>query len=260
MIKLKSLLLEYINEPIFILKKYLTQTEQERKTELGLNLDCLEYLGRYHFDIYNKYRKNNRGESSEKLMKEHPDVFNQWCDFLYKKLNSYHYHEYFDTGYPTWNYMKYSSIVKNQWLIHFSNDAKSIALEQKFSRGVDDYTRLGLTKHLSKEQKKYGGYNFAYLLSDYKLHGKDRGRYKYGTGAVLFKASGVKVWHYGDAEPQVIFWGPSAFDIVYVKEDRNTGDYYVYSRKNNSPFSGDFDDCVDWVTNNFDQYKRVLLP
>lgn len=259
MIKLKTLLLEYINEPISILKRYLTQTKEEQKTEIGLEQDCLEYLGIYHPAIYEKYRKNNYGESSELLMREYPDIFKQWCEFLYKKHRS---DDIFVNGYPTWNYVSYESIVKNQWLIHFSDDAQYIALEQKFSLGVYDYTRLGLTTHLPESEKEGGGYNFAYLLSDYKRYGKERSRWKYGKEAVLFKASGVKVWHYGDQEPQVIFWGPSAFDIVCIREDKNTGDYYVYTAnaKYNSPFSGDFDECVDWITNNFNQYKRVLLP
>jgi hypothetical protein len=259
-ISLKSLLLEYFTEPVSVLKKYITKTEAERKIELGLKNDCIEFLARRYPSIYEKYRKNNYGESSEMLMKEHLDVFNEWCNFLYEKLNSYDYHEYFDTGYPTWNYVDYRSIVKNQWLIHFSDTAQNIYYDQRFNSGVDDYTRLGLTKHLSDGMKDMEGYNFAYLLSDYLRYGKERNRFKYGKEAVLFKASGIQVWHFGDAEPQVIFWGPSAFDIVYIREDSDTGEYYVYSKNKTSPFRGEFDDCVDWVINNFNQYKRILLP
>ena len=253
MIKLKTLLLEYINEPISVLKQYLTQTEAEKKTELGLGNDCLVFLGKNYPEIYEKYRKNDYGESSEKLMKEYPDVFNVWCDFLYDNEN-------FESGYPTWKYVDYRSIVKNQWLIHFSDDAEDIYRDQKFNRGVYDYTTLGLTKHLSDSTKNYSGYNFAYLLNDYIRYGRNRGRWKYGKEAVLFKASGVKVWHYGDEEPQVIFWGPSAFDIVCIREHQSSGDYYVYSNHSRDLFVGDFDDCVNWVVNNFNQYKRVLLP
>jgi hypothetical protein len=166
-----------------------------------------------------------------------------------------------ESGYPTWNYCEYRSIVKNQWLIHFSDNAQNIYWDQKFNKGVYDYTRLGLTTHLPESEKEDGGYNFAYLLKDYMRYGRDRGRWKYGKQAVLFKASGIQVWHYGDSEPQVIFWGPSAFDIVLIKEDVNTGDYYIKSNHNyNPPYSGDFDDCVNWLTNNFNQYKRILLP
>ena len=258
MIKLKSLLLEYISEPIIVLKKYLCQSDEEKKQEVGLQHDCLQFLGINYPDIYETYRKNNYGESSELLMREYPEIFKEWCEFLFKKnINNDVYTE----GYPTWNYCEYRSIVKNQWLIHFSDNAESIYRDQKFNRGVFDYTRLGLTTHLPESEKEDDGYNFAYLLKDYTRHGRDRGRWKYGKQAVLFKASGIQIWHYGDEEPQVIFWGPSAFDIVLIKEDPNTGDYYVQSNHNyNSPYSGDFDDCVDWVTNNFNQYKRILLP
>ena len=257
MIKLKSLILEYIQEPIASLKKYLTKNENERKVELGLHYDCIVYLEKQHPQIYNKYKNNEYSESSELLMKEYPDVFNEWCNFLFKK---HRYNDDFEVGYPTWNYVEYRSIVKNQWLIHFSNSAQDIYYDQKFNNGVYDYTKLGLTTNLPDSEKDFGGYNFAYLLNDYQRYGRDRNRWKYGKEAVVFKASGIKVWHYGDMEPQVIFWGPSAFDIVLIREDRNTGDYYVDSVKHKSPFSGDLDNCVDWVINNFNQYKRILLP
>lgn len=257
MIKLSHLILEYIQEPVSVLKRYLTQSEDQRKIEFGLHYDCLNFLENYHPDIYEKYQEeNDYGASSELLMKEYPDVFKEWCEFLYHKHRS---DDLFDMGYPTWNYVNYRSIVKNQWLIHFSDSAQNIYYDQKFNNGVSDYTKLGLTTHLPDIEKDSNGYNFAYLLTDYKRYGKDRGRWKYGKEAVVFKASGVQVWHYGNQEPQVIFWGPSAFDIVYIREDRNTGDYYVYN-KYKSPFSGDFTDCVDWVTANFNQYKRILLP
>lgn len=256
MIKLRPLLLEYIDEPVILLKKYLTKSDAEKKQELGLSIDCLQFLGIHYPSIYTKYRKNNYGESSELLMAEHPEVFNHWCDFLYKKHRS---SDVFDNGYPTWNYMSYNSIVKNQWLIHFSDAAYDIYKDQRFNRGVDDYTRLGLTRRLPSSMKNFEGYNFAYLLEDYMKYGRDRLNFKYGKEAVLFKASGIKVWHYGDVEPQIIFWGPSAFDIVLIRENKNTGDYEVYS-KYKIPFTGDFKDCVNWVVNNFNQYKRVLLP
>jgi hypothetical protein len=39
MIKLKPLLLEYISEPIIVLKKYLCQSDEEKKKELGLQYE-----------------------------------------------------------------------------------------------------------------------------------------------------------------------------------------------------------------------------
>jgi hypothetical protein len=264
-LSLKSILLEYISSPIVDLKQYLTQTEAEKKTELGLGNDCLEFLGKNYPEIYEKYIQNIYYESSEKkLMKEYPDVFNAWCDFLYDKLKRNDNYRYFERGYPTWYYVDYRSIVKNQWLIHFSDYAEDIYHDQKFNRGVYDYTTLGLTTHLPDSMKDGIGYNFAFLLSDYMQYGSGdmyhRGRWTYGKEAVLFKASGVKVWHYGDQQPQVIFWGPSAFDIVCIREHTSSGDYYVYSNHSRDLFVGDFDDCVNWVVNNFNQYKRVLLP
>ena len=123
---------------------------------------------------------------------------------------------------------------------------------------------LGLTTYHSFD-KKSGGYNFAFTLNDYERYGKNRsfGSYrgwKYGKEAVMFHASGVKTWHWGDEEPQVIFWGPSARDIVLIENlegewgvtNGNTGRVIYKSER--------LPDVEVWVVNNFNQYRHVLLP
>ena len=66
------------------------------------------------------------------------------------------------------------------------------------------------TRRLEDYQEKKG-FNFAYDASEWvKYAKKSDGSYRYGGGAVVFRARGIKVWHEGDKEYQVIFWGPSA--------------------------------------------------
>lgn len=57
------------------------------------------------------------------------------------------------------------------------------------------------------------GYNFAYALGKFKPSTRastssDAGGY--GAHAILFKGSGLALYHDGDREEQVCFWGPSA--------------------------------------------------
>lgn len=73
----------------------------------------------------------------------------------------------------------------------------------------------------------------------------------------MFRASGAKVWHCGDEEPQVIFLGSTARDIVYLWRDGS--EWAVGQRPSGDPiFSGELNDVVDWVMHNYEQYRRAL--
>lgn len=119
---------------------------------------------------------------------------------------------------PTWNVATLDKQdIQNGWLVHASDHASSI--ERKgFTRGVSDLTKLGLTTHLPEFYKEDVGYDFAFTPNDFSHYGFYAGRPKYGNGLVIFKAPYVLIWHYGDGEPQAIFWGPDATDIHQVFE------------------------------------------
>ena len=173
---------------------------------------------------------------------------------------------------PTFLYMDFNRIVNNEWLVHFSDHADDIAA-QGFTRGVNDVAKLGLTTHF--REKAGPGFNFAYLATIAADYGRTPGghasRWKYGKHAVMFKANGVLVYHLSDEEPQVIFLGSTAKDIVELE---NTDDGWVVVGKDDTPIfrSGDYDTkerksgsssgglkrCVDWVKTNYDQYKNKL--
>lgn len=163
---------------------------------------------------------------------------------------------------PTFLFMEFERIIKGEWLVHFSDKAGSIATNG-FKHGVFDVTRLGLTTHFIN--KPHPGFNFAYLAKDAARWGSARSRsgWKYGKHAVMFKANGVKVYHHADQEPQVIFLGSTAKDIVELE---NTDDGWVVVGKNGPVFkSGDLGSskeglqrCVDWVETNYDQYRNKL--
>jgi len=162
--------------------------------------------------------------------------------------------EILDVDHPSWDCMKYGKIVKMEWLIHFTDDAHAIA-RNGFTFGVDDLSKLCLTTHLSKASKSRGGYNFAFT-ADYKSKLKPNryGGTNYGSEAVMFRANGIEVWHYGDEEYQVIFKGSTARDIIPIWE--SDGQWFA------GDYNKGFDsliDSVSWIENNFDQYKRLLL-
>jgi len=185
-------------------------------------------------------------------------LYNQFAEYLYNKIVNQTL-PIPDADYPAWTYFDDNvTLVKNQWLIHFTNDAESIA-QNGFKYGVDDMTKLGLTTHLGEFDKKYGGYNFAYTLSDFPKYAKIFHNYKYGNQAVIFNASGLKVYHHGDQEPQIIFYGNTAKNIIPIidGEDKTWG---VYTKNGKLLFQHDqLEQVVNWITKNYTQYKNQLI-
>lgn len=160
---------------------------------------------------------------------------------------------------PTWAHMSLSKdrlLPRTTWLIHFSDEAESIA-QNGFKYGIDQMDRLGLTTWLGKSEKGYGGYNFAFeATSRDALRGT-----KYGRDAVLFMNSGVKAYHYGDDESQIIFIGKDVDprDIVLLRNDG--GDWLVTPKADigrDAVFRGTLPQAIKWVMSNWAQYRRIL--
>lgn len=173
---------------------------------------------------------------------------------------------YAEAEHPTWCFMVNPQIVKNEWLIHFTGNANTVAC-RGFNYGMDDYTRLGLTTRYSLGQKP-GGYNFAYSAKGWEQYTRGEHGFKYGKEAVLFRASGVRVWHEGDEETQVIFVGNTAQDIVPLTQGGHDGGWWANGigkggreEGNYKQGDGSFDslsEAVKWVLQNFGQYKGLL--
>jgi hypothetical protein len=90
-----------------------------------------------------------------------------------------------------------------------ANGAYNIA-RKGFTGGtpeVEDiaYTNAGREKHSA-------GYDFAFLINDRSVDFNG-----YGDEAVIFRASGVLLLHYGDEQRQVVFWGPSVKEMISIE-------------------------------------------
>lgn len=274
----ENLIKEYISADMVSLKHYFSMSDEEKKSSLPH-----EY---YYFlrdwmeeeDVELELPKNtfiggdgeefeeemHDYEMAEWLEREHPDKAKQFADYLFRKIENNEL-PINDADYPAWSYFESDpEIVKNQWLIHFTKDAQSIAKEG-FKYGVDEMTKLGLTTHLGEFDKKYGGYNFAYLLRDFEKYGRSGSgygnqKYKYGKEAVIFRASGIKLWHYGDEEPQVIFYGNTANTIIPITSGEEH-DWAIASKKTGRILyeSDDLEKIVQWLVRNWEQYRKSLI-
>lgn len=254
---------EYIDRNMVSLKDYLTMSEEGRKSMLaheyyyffddfikdeGVDFDYNDVEGIIDGDIeLITWLENNNNE-----------LFKQFNDWLYNSIMQGDLNINI-SDYPAWHFFDDDvEIIKNQWLIHFTSDADNIVYEG-FKYGVDDMTRLGLTTHIGDIEKKYGGYNFAYTIEDfykYAFFNPSKTKLKYGDEAVLFRASGIKVWHNSDDEPQVIFYGNTANNIIAITR----GEYaqYAISNKNGKILieNDDLKVVVDWFVNNYHQYRK----
>jgi hypothetical protein len=277
-----QILKEYVTRDIVYLKDYFKMDDSARMDYLPHEYyyffrDFLEETGT-DFENPTEKRPNNYMDEPDEdvemfdddieliiwLEKNDSDLYNEFAEYLLHKIKT-HKLPISDSEYPAWVYFDNDpELIKNQWLIHFTKDAYGIA-ENGFKYGVDDMTKLGLTIHLSEFDKKYGGYNFAYTLKDFEKYGSSsygdfsKSGYKYGDEAVVFNASGIKVWHYGDGEPQVIFYGNTAKNIIPI----TSGEEYkfgVYGKNGRLLYENDkLPKVVDWIKKNYEQYRKNFV-
>jgi len=211
--------------------------------------DFPNYLGRFYNSIGKKIPKEKEEfDILYEMTKQEKDDYKKWLEDIISKGKITP-----DALSPSYLHMEYRSIINpNTWLIHFTNNAYAIS-RRGFRHGTEDMNTLGLTTHLTKKEK---GWNFAFEPLS-KHAGYAAQNKKYGKNAVLFRgAAGVKVYHYGDEEEQIIFVGENARDIVPLF--RSEQGWTVESTEDEKPLvEGNYEKVVSWVMNNYEQYKRI---
>ena len=164
-------------------------------------------------------------------------------------------------------------LPRTTWLVHFTDEPDEVCTKG-FKFGMADMETLGLTTaYTNKSYKKSsGGYNFAFV-ADSRYARQAASAKKYGKHAVLFQAAGVEVYHYGDEEAQIIFWGPAVDprDIIPLKHYPDQEREWVVepnvhanqsigqdSKSGGLYHSESYVDAVHWVEHNYQQYRRQL--
>lgn len=205
-------------------------------------------------------------------------------EFLYKPENyiylrefkHYILHDYLDHSNspeptPAHRYYIFKRLLnQNNWLIHFSSDAKSIK-RNGFEIGVENINDLPLTRVYAHAQDK-AGYNFAYLVKDYINSSvpltyllNHNFKETANSGLLMFKSSGVIVDHLADENEEVIFDGASVNPkkIVLILPDQSSSykNWIVKSQNPEipDPFSGSILDAINWVKNNWKNNRNVIF-
>lgn len=107
--------------------------------------------------------------------------------------------------YKAYNYFEPKEIVHNEWCVHFT-DTKGYEgiLRRGFRIGVSNYDELAYSAcYYGDDTKRKSGWNFALPLDS-----EDVGEYRgYGDMGFLIKTDGVRAYHKGDGDDEIIFRG-----------------------------------------------------
>ena len=162
------------------------------------------------------------------------------------------YLQYYSNEYelPSWMFMDFNRIVKNEWCIHFGADSDSIAKEG-FTGGTPEIEHLAYTN--AGSHKSHAGYDFAFLIDDKSVDYNE-----YGDEAVIFRTSGIEIYHYGDNQNQVVFWGPNVKSFIPIHQE--DGDWVVYGQNGQVLVRcGRPSEIAIWATENLPQYRKQIM-
>lgn len=254
----KPLLKEYLekdnNLPLYKYFKWASTASSCEKAR-DLAYSCSYYINEYIRKIYYRYSEFedllDDGEfdyEDESLVEMFLNMLeeNNLCDhFVSEMQNIVDYYEL-----PSWCTMDFNRIVKNEWCIHFGSDSESIAKEG-FTGGTPEIEHLAYTN--AGAQKSSAGYDFAFLINDRNVDYNG-----YGNEAVIFRTSGVEIYHYGDNQNQVVFWGPNVKSFIPIHQDN--GDWVVYGQNGQVLVRcGRPSEIALWATENLPQYRKQIM-
>ena len=113
---------------------------------------------------------------------------------------------YLNINYKAYNYFEPKGIVHNVWAVHYTNLEGYEGIQSRgFRFGVSNYDALAYSQghYNNNEQSRKSGWSFA-LPIDNKYLGDDLG---YGDCGFIIKTDGVRAYHKGDKDDEIIFKG-----------------------------------------------------
>lgn len=150
---------------------------------------------------------------------------------------------FINTRYKAYNYFEPRGIVHNVWAVHYTNLEGYEGIQSRgFRIGVHNYDELAYSaNYYDDNTHRKSGWNFA-LPIDNKYLGDDLG---YGDCGFIIKTDGVRAYHKGDHDDEIIFkgcmvkkkypfvydedyncWILSNFNFDYNGDDLPSGAYY----------------------------------
>lgn len=191
-------------------------------------------------------------------LSQYPEAYEKYCNFLYDiSYAAIHGndnpHNLNLAILPPFLTFSYEGDVNNEWLCHFCSEFETVKniINDKHFLGIDDIDHITITA-VNDNEKIPNGYCFAYDIDD--TYYNFAIGIKYGTNGVIFKSSGVKLFHSGDDEMQVIFIGNTAKNMVGFYRDEKTNVFYTLDKKISDV---DFNEFKEKVINSFSINESV---
>lgn len=236
-----------------------------KKSTYSTELAELRDKLKYGFDPYDfsyliiDYLENSDEMKEEWIKLEDYEVLEEWLkiatpqdkssfkDYVSDKIGDDPY------GEPSYMHMEYEQLTKPDWLVHFTDDARNIEING-FKFGHQDIEGVHLTTY-KRNRQKTPGYNFAFEVGTKDAQNAADSE-KYGKQAVVFWGAGVKAYHYGDEENQIIVWGPSVNpSLIFAMYQESGADWSVPGSNRDSIILGNFEKVSTWITQN---YKMLI--
>lgn len=292
MIKLKHILLEFVDTTISQLQKYLESSRQQKVDEIIELIGLKNFVpwlisedeNKTNYDISFLYDYTDEKEQILNAAKvdslvQFKSKYSEFYDEMYLYIDREMEYNRLDSllerfkigheSFPSWFFLDAINIVKNQWLVHGTAEINIQTIKTDgFTKGVSDFKKLGLTTWFGNNSsiKSGEGYNFAYTIEDFQRFGySQKHGLTYGEMVVVFRASGLRCYHFGDKEYQVIFNGKTATDIVPVFQEIGDGDWYIISadkNKDGTPkvlYSNEnLVQVTKWLDQNYAQYRKAI--
>ena len=261
-------------------------------------------VGNYQYDVpfagdkETLSRKNGKGGSTSVQIAENDNV-NEYLDnnMLNVRKNIKNAVDGYGHNWAEEPYDK-KEIVKNEWMLHFSETKNASNIATNGFKKTNDYTKSPEQVTYQKS-KSENGFNYAYLATDVLQYWKDGGQTmaiqpfldylmnERRDDFVMFKGNGFRFYHDGDFEEQVVFNNiqPGTKVLVMYINDKycvmNNANPKLMHRKNplqksegglnskqwSNPkntmsnilyFSAEIEKVIEWVMTNYEQYKKSL--
>lgn len=225
-----------------------------------------EYFNDYGITIddekFNEYMEDQEwSEAVDWLYRNDKHKFNELSKWMVE-----YKHDEGQRGYTKLYFDTNPEMVKNHWLLHFTDNAYDV-FKDGFDFGTYDISELGLTSY--KKSEKGGTFAFAYdaETTGLRTYGASGYRdFKYGQQVVMFRASGVKVYHNTDEEYQVIFDTRTVKDLIVIEKTAyNDSDVWAVTDRKGRPLyktqtddRDQLDNAVKWVIKNYDRYHKAI--
>ncbi len=157
---------------------------------------------------------------------------------------------------PAYLHMNFERVVSPGWLVHFTDDPFGIKNNGFIYGHPPEYGYEGLAYTTWKTKRHTEpGFNFAFQIGTRDANFAARNG-KYGNHCIVFLAAGVKCYHYGDEESQILFWGPAVKkDMIFPVYNGDEG--YCVQTSNREFCFEKFEDACDWITQNYRMIQNI---